>query len=98
MVRFRAENLHLESGVEWEIDVYAKTVNATPANPVLKVKARAALSCLVVRRERMSSNRNFAAVHADADFVADFKLPWGLVGLFRHGRIVRHLDMQELLG
>jgi hypothetical protein len=35
-------------------------------------------------------------VHADSDFVTNFKLPWGAVGLFRHGRIVRHLDMQEV--
>ena len=34
---------------------------------------------------------DLAAVHGNADFVADFKLLlWGRVGLFRHGKIVRH--------
>jgi hypothetical protein len=30
-------------------------------------------------------------VHGNSDFVADFKLPWDGVGLFRHRKIVRHL-------
>jgi hypothetical protein len=32
---------------------------------------------------------DFAAVHGDSDGVAYFELPWGWVGLFRHGGIVR---------
>jgi hypothetical protein len=35
---------------------------------------------------------DLAAVHADTDFIADFKLPWGGVGLFRRGKIVRHIE------
>jgi hypothetical protein len=31
---------------------------------------------------------NLPGVHVDADFVADPKLPWDWVGLFRHGEIV----------
>jgi hypothetical protein len=31
---------------------------------------------------------DFATVHGDSDGVAYFELPWGWVGLFRHGGIV----------
>jgi hypothetical protein len=34
---------------------------------------------------------DLAAVHADPDFDADFKLPWGGIGLSRRGKSARHI-------